>query len=750
MQTNQQPSLSALARTDSPTTSLSPVEVDNLEDQEQKGLDFGPLLRTIQRKAWLIIGVTVVCAAGAYLKASGTADSYQSTFRLLVEPLSPEATLSAPAAVTRGTRSVPQRGAEFDYDTQLVILKSGAVLDDVIERVQSQPQYSSFTSGDLYSGLSVTRCCTVSNGPTTSLEETKMIEASYEGEDPQEVLFVSEMLAERFLEYSLEERKTRIGEGVKFIDEQLPELEQRVGTLQNQLQSLQQQYFINDPTAEGNQISDQIREITAQKLTVQQELQEQQRLSNNLQQQLGLSIDEAVAASALSEDQIYADLRAQLQEIENQIAIESVRFSEASPVIRSLRQQQANLSGLLSNRAQQVVGANLSGGGANAESLPSQNSIRLGITQQLIDSVNQVQVLEARNQALNQSQSFWAQQAQRFPAVARQYSELQRQLTLAVQTLDQLLTQRETLKVEAAQTEIPWELISEPNLAYDEEGQAIPAENDLTQTIGLGVIAGLFLGTLLAMLLERQRDVFYTSADLKSATSLPVVGFLPYSEPDVNIPSTGVIEGHGLRSPFQQAIQSLYTKVNFLSPSQDVRSLAVCAVEEGDGSSTLAINLARTAAASGKRVLLVDANLEAPRLHRALGVANTEGLGDLLSGKTSTTADRVIQKTSINNLYALTAGNLLQKEPEKLASPVMAQLVESLQNQFDLVIFDTPNLSSFTEATFVSSHTDGVLLVVGLEETKREQFSKVIEDLKSFRLRCLGVVANDIHGVVSA
>ncbi|MGF1538778.1 MAG: GumC family protein [Elainellaceae cyanobacterium] len=747
MQTNQEPSISTLALNDSPPRPAPMVEVET-DDQEQSGLDFGPILRTIRRKAWLIIGVTVVCSAAAYLKASGNADSYESKFRLLVEPLSPEATLSAPAAVTRGERNVNNRGNEFDYDTQLVILKSGAVLSEVVERVQAQ--YPSFTGGDLSSGLTVKRCCTVSNGPTTSLQETKMIESIYEGEDPEQVLFVSQVLADRFLEYSLQERKTRIGEGVKFIDEQLPELEQRVETLQNQLQSLQQQYFINDPAAEGGQISDQIRQITADKLEVQQQLQEQQQLNNSLQRQLGLSIDEAVAASALTEDQIYLDLRTQLQDIENQIAIESVRFSDASPVIRSLQQQRANLSALLSNRAQQVIGANISGGSENAENLPLQSSIRLGITQQLIDSVNQIQVLEARNAALNQSQSFWAQQAQRFPAVARQYNELERQLALAIQTLDQLLTQRETLKVEAAQSEIPWELVSTPGLRYDGDGEPVPVENDLTQTIGLGVIAGLFLGTLAAILLERQRDVFYTAADVKSATSLPVIGFLPYSEHDVNIPSSGVIDDQGLRSPFQQAIQSLYTKVNFAAPTQDVRSLAVCAIEEGDGGSTLAMNLARTAAVSGKRVLLVDANLEAPRLHRALGVANTEGLGDLLSGKTNVAADRVIQKTSITNLYALTAGNLLQKEPEKLASPVMPELVEALQKQFDLVIYDTPNLSGFTEATFVSSHTDGILLVVGLEETKRSQFSKVIEDLKSFRLRCLGVVTNDIHGVVSA
>jgi len=747
MQTNQDPPMSAPAPTSGMTRTAQVVETETIDEQEQTGIDFGPLLRTIRRKAWLIIGLTVVCAAGAYLKGSGTPDSYESQFRLLVEPLSPEATLSEPSAVTRGQRNA-DRGAEFDYDTQLVILRSSAILSDVVERVKAQ--YPTFNSGDLASGLTVARCCTVATGPTTALRETKMIEAGYAGEDPEQVLFVSQVLADRFLEYSLEERKTRIGEGVRFIDEQLPELEQRVATLQNQLQSLQQQYFINDPAAEGNQISDQIRQITTEKLAVQQQLQEQQRLNDSLQGQLGLSIDEAVAASALSEDPIYADLRAQLQETENQIAIESVRFNDASPVIRSLQQQQANLSQLLSKRAQEVIGANIPGGTDNATNLPLQSSVRLGITQQLIDSVNQIQVLDARSEALDRSQSFWTQQAQRFPAVSRQYNELQRQLALAVQTLDQLLTQRETLKVEAAQTEIPWELISAPGLAYDENGEAVPVENELTKVIGMGVIAGLFLGTLIAILLERQRDVFYTAADVKSATSLPFVGSVPYSEYDATASSGSTMDAGGLRSPFQQSIQSLYTRINFLSPSTAIRSFAVCAVEQGDGSSTTAIGLAKAAAASGKRVLLVDANLESPRLHRALGVANTEGLGDLLNSETTAKSNRVVQQTSTPNLYALTAGNALQKEPEKLASPVMHRLVESLQRDFDLVIYDTPNLSSFTEATFVSSHTDGVVLVVGLEETKRTQFSKVIDDLKSFRLRCLGVVANDIHGAVTA
>ena len=746
MQTNQEPPMSVLAPTDAVRS--APIEPEVAPEQEQSGLDFGPLLRTIGRKAWLIIGITVVCAAGAYLRSTGTPDKYQSGFRLLVEPLSPEATLSEPSAVTRGQQRGLDRRAEFDYDTQLVILRSNAILSDVVERVKAQ--YPTFTGAALSEGLTIQRCCTVASGPTTTLRETKMIEAGYEGEDPEQVLFVSQVLADRFLEYSLEERKTRIGEGVKFIDEQLPELEQRVTTLQNQLQSLQQQYFVNDPAAEGNQISDQIRQITTEKLAVQRQLEEQQQLNNSLQQQLGLSIDEAVAASALSEDPIYADLRAQLQTVENQIAIESVRFSDASPTIRTLQQQKDNLAQLLSQRAQEVIGANIPGGVGNATNLPLQSSVRLGITEQLIDSVNQVQVLEARNQALDRSQNFWTQQAQRFPAVARQYNELQRQLALAVQTLDQLLTQRETLKVEAAQTEIPWELVAAPGLQYDENGDPVPAEGELSKLIGLGVLAGLALGTLAAILLERQRDVFYTPADVKSATNLPYVGLVPYSEYDANGSALSTTGGDGLRSPFQQAIQSLYTKINFLSPSQTIRSFAVSAVEKGDGGSTIALSLARAAAMSGKRVLLVDANLESPRLHRALGVANTAGLGDLLNGASPASVNQMIQETQTDNLYALTAGNALQKEPQKLASPAMFQLVDALQGQFDLVIYDTPNLSEFVEATFVSNHTDGVVLVASLEETKRAQFSKVIGDLKSFRLRCLGIVANDVHGVVSA
>ncbi|MEO0407999.1 MAG: polysaccharide biosynthesis tyrosine autokinase [Cyanobacteria bacterium P01_A01_bin.135] len=746
MQTNQDPPIPVLASTDT-TRPAQVVETDGADEQEQGGLDFGPLLRTVRRKAWLIIGITVVCAAGAYLRSTGTADQYESGFRLLVEPLSPEATLSEPSAVTRGQRGFDPQG-EFDYDTQLVILESNAILSDVIERVKAQ--YPTFSGVELNEGLTIQRCCTVASGPTTALRETKMIEAGYQGEDPEQVLFVSQVLADRFLEYSLEERKTRIGEGVRFIDEQLPELEQRVTTLQNQIQSLQQQYFVNDPMAEGNQISDQIRLITTEKLTVQQQLEEQQQLNDSLRQQLGLSVDEAVAASALSEDTVYADLRAQLQQVENQIAIESVRFSDASPTIRALQQQRDNLSQLLSRRAEEVIGENIPGGAGNATSLPLQNSVRLGITQQLIDSVNQIQVLEARNQALDRSQGFWTQQAQRFPAVARQYNELQRQLALAVQTLDQLLTQRETLKVEAAQTEIPWELVSSPGLQYDENGDPVPVEDELAKIIGLGVLAGLVLGTLLAVLLERQRDVFYTPADVKSATSLPFVGLVPYSEYDAGGAAATTAGGNGLRSQFQQAVQSLYTKINFLSPSQAIRSFAVSAVEKGDGGSTLALSLAKTAAMSGKRVLLVDANLEAPRLHRVLGVANTSGLGDLLNGDSPANVNQMIQETQVENLYALTAGNAAQKEPEKLASPAMRQLINTLQNQFDLIIYDTPNLSEFTEATFVSSHTDGVVLVTSLEETKRAQFSKVIEDLKSFRLRCLGIVANDVHGVVTA
>jgi succinoglycan biosynthesis transport protein ExoP len=736
---------------------LPAVDKEEFTSPPQRGLNLRPLLRTIKRKALLIIGITGVVAAGAWVMSKSSPISYLGNFRLLVEPVTNEARAADPSTLTRAQGTTPAEDAfKLDYATQLEILKSPKMLSEIAEKVRLR--YPNFSERNLNLGLVVQRY--QSKDPQAA-DPTKLLDVSYQAEDPSEVEFVLKVTADRYLRYSLEERKTRINEGVKFIDEQLPTLERQVDTLQSQLQVLQQRYQMNDPKTQRDQLVTQANQVVTQQRDTIGQLQEQKTLYTNLQKQLELTPDEAIAASALSEDPNYKVLQAKIQELDNQIAVESGRFLPGSPVLQSLQAKRQSLVALEARETQRILGQEKVSTANNPQVTAFQNSVRLGLIQKLVEAANQVQQLEVRNQALAQTRNAVEQRAQQFPAIARQYNEIQGQLDLDKKTLDQLKTQRETLQIEAAQKQYPWQIISPPQVPRTPAGAPIPAPTKAKNLQIAGVVIGLLLGIGVAVLIEKLRNIFYSTEEIKEAIQLPLLGEIPpYTGTDPLLNTTGLIgtvdeTAGSLRgsSRFQEAFDALYANIRFLFSAPPVRSLAVCSATLGDGKTTVALHLAQSAASMGQRVLLVDANFRQPQLHNLLGLPNHKGLSDLLAKKLTPndfiqrlpSTAREAQAQATDNLFVLTSGQPLPNSTKLLGSAQMQYLMEEFQATFDLVIYDTSHLHNHMDANFLAAHTDGLLLVVGVRKTNRSLVMQVLDQLNTFRIPSLGVVANHVR-----
>ncbi len=724
------------------STTQPAVDIDEFDEPKKSGLNLRPVWRTIQRNVLLITGVTTVVTTTALYSGliSPPPHSYEGDFRLLVEPITSEARFTDPSVLSRdGGVSTT---ISVDYPTLLQILQSPGLLSKIAKQIQARYPDVSYDS--------LTRDLVVQRIGTNLSDATKLIEVRYKGEDPEKVQFVLAELAKGYLKYSLEDRKTRIGEGVKFIEDQLPRLQQQVDGLEGQLQALQQRYKLSAPASEGAQLSEQLREIKAQKLQTQRELWELNTLYTTLQKQLKLAPNEAVAASTISEDPNYQELLRQLKQIESQIAVESARFSEENPALQGLREKHKNLSLLLNQETRRIVGQDLPSTKGNSQVPAFQNSLRQGLIKELVYTVNQRQVLEVRDQAITQTEAFLNQQVKQFPAIIRRYNDLHRRLDIATKTLNQLLIQRETLRVEAAQKEVPWEVVSAPRVPRNAAGNPIPVpDNSATKNLLMTAIAGIALGLGAAVLKDKYRNVFYTPEDIQDATQLPLLGLIPLDKIAKQFPNfsaaVGSIEetgtNHSDASPFLQGFNSLYTSIRFLASDPPVRSLVVSSATPRDGKTTIALHLAQAAAVMGQRVLLVDANLRLPQLHTRLGLPNLQGLSNLLSQNLDSNA--LIQRSPLkDNLFVLTSGQLLPESHTLLASPKMQHLMEQFQTAFDLVIYDTPHLLDLPDANFLAANTDGILMVVGVRKTKRSVVMQVMNRLNAFRLPILGIVGN--------
>jgi len=709
---------------------ISP-DIDEFDEPKQKGLDLRPIWKIIQRNLLLITSTTTVVAAAALYAGLSASRTYEGSFQLLVEPITSEAKNTDPSALAREGEDPTN---EVDYPTLLQMLKSPGMLSTIAERIQARYPDASYDS--LSSNLAVARVGPES-GNETLTDETKVIQVRYKDEDPNKAQFVLAELARGYLKYSLEDRKTSISEGVQFIEDQLPMLRQRVNKLEGELQALQQKYKLSDPTGEGVALANQAREIEAQKLETQRELREQRTLYANLQKQLELNPKQAIAASTLSEDPRHQDLLKQLKQIEAQIAIESARFTEESPVTQSLREQQKNLSLLLNQETRRILGRDQLSTAGNPQAPSFQSSTSLGLIKQLADTANQVQVLEVRSQEIARAAAAINPKVEQFPDIIRQYNGLQRQLQIATRTLDQLLTQRETLRVEAAQKQVPWEVVSMAN--------PLEIPIDIEKKLAMGVIGGFLLGLGAALLRERYRDVFFTAEDIQASSQLPLLGVIPSLKHPKQL--SNIAAGAGLKeaetSLFQEAFDSLYSNIHFLG-SEPIHSLLVSSATAGDGKTTTALSLAQAAAAMGKRVLLVDANLHLPQLHTRLGLPNRQGLSNLL--RQNLDMNHLIQRLPLqDNLFVLTSGELPPNASRLLASAQMGHLMAQFQAAFDLVIYDTPHLLGPADTNFLAEHTDGILMVVGVGKTHRSKVMQVLAQLRAFRLPILGIVANHME-----
>lgn len=726
---------------------LPSVDKEEVNAPPQKGLNLRPLLRTIKRKAILVIGITGLVTAGAVIYSKTIPTSYKGDFRLLVEPITNEGRGVEPSALSRAQgQGASRETSSLDYATQLEILQSPRILQDIFE--QAKTKYPELDRFIFDKSFAVQR---YAGADPQQTEKTKLIQVTYSASKSQEVLDVLQIAATKYLKYSLDERKTRIGEGVKFINDQLPELQTRVDTLQSQLQRLQQQYKLSDPKSQGDALFTQVRTIANDQATTQSLLEEQRALYINLQRQLNLTPNEAIAASALSQEPNYTALQAKIQELDNQIAIESGRFNEASPTIEALRDKRANLTALEDQERRKILGQNPGGATGNPQVSSFQNSVRVGLIEKMVEANNQIKLLEVRSQELANNRAAIEGQARQFPSIARQYSDLQGQLDIATKTRDQLLTQRETLRVEAAQKQIPWELVSKPAIPTGPGGNLVAAPSKSKNIQIGGLVVGLLLGIGAAVLFEKGRNIFYVSEEIEEAIQLPLLGVIPLYRGSQQLSNSasfvGAIEQAGGSNKsaalFREAFDSLYANIRFLFSDPAIRSLAVCSAAAGDGKSTVALHLAQTAAAMGQRVLLVDANLRQPQLHNKLNLANQKGLNDLLAKKIA--PNELLGRSQVGeNFFVLTAGQPFPNSTKLLASTQMQYLMEEFQATFDLVIYDTSDLTNFRDANFLATHTDGILMVVAISKTSRSSVKKVMEQLNTFRLPTLGVVANHV------
>jgi polysaccharide biosynthesis transport protein len=482
-------------------------------------------------------------------------------------------------------------------------------------------------------------------------------------------------------------------------------------------------YNLIDPEIQAKLLSEQAGALANQQVETQTQLNETRLLYEDLRKQLTNQTTESAAASALDSSPRYQRLLDQLSAIDSKLAQDSALYLDSSLEIQVLQEQRQNLLPLL-----QQEGA----------------SVERGV-------VSKIQELENRSQALAKSIAELNQKIKQLSVITRQYTDIQRELQIATDNLNQFLAKREGLRIDAAQRQIPWQLLTPP-------GEPQPSSSDWKRSLILGTILGALLGTGVALVVDKLGNVIHTSKEVKDITKLPLLGVIPFNPYLEKIESRDdtpswlqsainvrfMVDRSSQKQaavPFLEAFRSLYANIRMSSPDAPVRSLIVSSAAPNNGKTTVAIHLGQAAAGMGQRVLVVDADLRRPNLHNYLGIADTDGLTEVVSADLDL-MDAVRQVSWESNLFILTAGSIPPDPSRILSSQSMKTLVSKSCEMFDLVIFDTPPLLGLADTYLLSDYTDGILLVVRLNQLNRSLLEQTLEDLTVAAAPMLGAVAN--------
>lgn len=202
------------------------------------------------------------------------------------------------------------------------------------------------------------------------------------------------------------------------------------------------------------------------------------------------------------------------------------------------------------------------------------------------------------------------------------------------------------------------------------------------------------------------------------------------------------------RSPIAEAYRSLRTNLEFSSLDRPLKTLIVTSAGPDEGKSTTLANLAVTMALAGKQVILVDCDLRRPSLHRIFGVRNGVGLTIMIVDDEAL-RNPPFQETGASNLWLLPSGPLPPNPSELLGSRRMEEIIASLTEKADIVLFDAPPIIAVTDAAVLSSKVDGVLLVINAGRTKREHAQRAKALLEKVNARLVGAVLNNVPFDVS-
>jgi capsular exopolysaccharide synthesis family protein len=352
-------------------------------------------------------------------------------------------------------------------------------------------------------------------------------------------------------------------------------------------------------------------------------------------------------------------------------------------------------------------------------------------------------VYQTQATAINSIQQATTTLHKQINSLGKQIKSLQGR-TGTVAQVSALVNQQAVLKEEVAQLQVNGAAAtSGVEFVTPARAPVSPSSPKPTQDALLGLAAGLMLGLGAAFLRDSLDDALSSKEAAERSGGAPVIAMVPMVNSWRKRNDAVVASSSEPTSPAAEAYRSLRTSLQFARQAQELRTLLVTSPAAAEGKTSTLANLGAVFAQAGERVVLVSCDLRRPRLGRFYGVEEQSGLTTVLLGQ-QTLEQALQQVPGYDCLWVLGAGPVPPNPAELLNGPRARKIFETLRENFDLVLVDSPPVLPVTDAMVLSKYADGTLLVVAAGQTKRAELQRAAERFNQANSDVVGIVLNEV------
>lgn len=573
----------------------------------------------------------------------------------------------------------------------------------------------------------------------STVREADVIKIGVASSDSADAVFLANRISIIYRSLDLAGGQGELHFVLSFLGEQIDKYENRLIALEEQLERLQEesQIFTLDGTAEL--LLGDLANYENVYYTTVAELEVSEERVKYLRSQLSISEKALMDDITNTNNPMIVALRGKIAELEAQKIQQMVDegWSEESLQARDFNRRVLEMKNKLTNITESLI---LSGWSEEDPFSASQE-----IFNRIVEQEVQVHAATSRANEYKKLVDIMKDRLISLPGNILQFARLERELKLNENLYLTMKQKYEESRITEA-GQMGKVRILDPSLVAEK------VRPQVSLNLLLGLALGVGLGVGYAFLVEFL-DNTVKSVEQLERKGLAVLGIIPdmyHDSGSLNkMPSKGgdrfirrLITHEDPKSPVSESYRALRTNITYAhSAGNKIKSIIVSSPQPGEGKSTTIANIAIAFAQLHKRTLLIDADLRKPVQHNVFKHSRAPGLSEYLVGEKDDYND-LIHSTKVDNLSIMTAGKLPPNPSELLGSNRMSEMINQLESEWDIILFDSPPIVAVTDSSMISSEIDALVLVVKAGQTERAAIDRALDTIKNVKAPLIGVILN--------